>query len=54
MQKKISLSQTTIRKTRCSYTKEFKVSVVSECQADGNSIAQVALEHQIYANLIYK
>ena len=54
MQEIISPSQTASRKTRRSYTKEFKARVVSECQADGKSIAQVALEHQINANLIHK
>ena len=54
MQEIISPSQTPSRKTRRSYTKEFKARVVSECQSDGKSIAQVALEHQINANLIHK
>ena len=42
MQEMLTPSQTPIRKTRRSYTKEFKARVVSECQADGKSIAQVA------------
>ena len=54
MQENLTPSQTPIRKTRRSYTKEFKARVVSECQGDGKSIAQVALEHQINANLIHK
>ena len=54
MQEILTPSQTPIRKTRRSYTNEFKARVESECQADGMSIAQVALEHQINANLIHK
>ena len=54
MQENLTPSQSPIRKTRRSYTKEFKARVVSECQGDGKSIAQVALEHQINANLIHK
>jgi len=54
MQETISTSQTPVRKTRRSYTKEFKTRIVAECRAGEKSIAQMALQHQINANLIHK
>ena len=40
--------------TRRTYTKEFKTQIVALCERGDRSIAQVALEHQINANLIHK
>ena len=36
------------------YTREFKEQIVALCERGDRSIAQVALEHQINANLIHK
>lgn len=41
-------------KTRRSYSKELKVTIVSECLAGARSVASIALEHGINANLIHK
>lgn len=54
MQETVNLSETPNRRARRSYTKEFKARLVAECTTDDRSIAQVAMEHQINANLIHK
>jgi len=54
MQEPISNSDTPTRRARRSYTKEFKAQLVAECRHGEKSIAQVAMEHQINANLIHK
>ena len=54
MQENISTAETPKRRSRRSYTKEFKASIVAECRQGEKSIAQVAMEHQINANLIHK
>ena len=54
MQETISPTITPNRRVRRTYTKEFKAQVVAECDQDDRSIAQVAMEHQINANLIHK
>jgi len=54
MQETISTTETPKRKPRRSYTKEFKASIVAECRQGEKSIAQVAMEQQINANLIHK
>jgi|SRR5690606_19736313 len=36
------------------YTPEFRLSVLKECEAPGNSIAEVALKHQLNANLVHR
>ena len=41
-------------KTRRSYPKEFKSSIVSECLAGTRSVASIALKHGINANLVHK
>jgi transposase len=41
-------------RTRRSYPKELKSSIVSECLAGTRSVASVALEHGINANLVHK
>jgi len=38
--------------TRRRYTEEFKADVVAQCQQEGISIARVALEHRLNANLL--
>ena len=46
--------QESVRRTRRTYTREFKTQIVALCERGDHSIAQVALEHQINANLIHK
>lgn len=41
-------------KTRRSYPKELKASIVSECLAGTRSVASIALEHGVNANLVHK
>lgn len=41
-------------KARRSYPKELKASIVSECLAGTRSVASIALEHGINANLVHK
>jgi hypothetical protein len=41
-------------KTRRSYPKELKASIVSECLAGTRSVASISLEHGINANLVHK
>jgi transposase len=36
------------------YTPEFRLGVLKECEAPGNSIAEVALKHQLNANLVHR
>ena len=33
---------------------DFRLSVLKECEAPGNSIAEVALKHQLNANLVHR
>ena len=54
MQETISPTVTPNRRVRRTYTKEFKAQVVAESDQDDRSIAQVAMKHQINANLIHK
>ena len=54
MQETISEVDTPKRRSRRSYTKEFKARIVAQCGQGDKSIAQVAMEHQINANLIHK
>ena len=53
MQEKISTSDTPNAKPRRSYTREFKARIIAECDAGDKSVAQVAMSHQINANLIH-
>ena len=41
-------------KRRRSYPKELKARIVSECQGGERSVASIALEHGINANLVHK
>ena len=47
-------TQERVARTRRTYTREFKTQIVALCERGDRSIAQVALEHQINANLIHK
>ncbi|MFC6478886.1 transposase [Pseudomonas asuensis] len=40
--------------TRRSYSKSFKAQVIQECAQPGASIASVALNHRLNANLVHK
>ena len=42
------------RKTRRTYPREFKATIVSECLKGERSVASIALEHGVNANLIHK
>ena len=53
-QETVSTTDTPNRRSRRSYTKEFKARIVAECRRAEKSIAQVAMEHQINVNLIHK
>jgi len=48
------IAQEKPERTRRSYTREFKRQIVTMCREDDRSIAKVAMEHQINANLIHK
>ncbi|MBF7144951.1 transposase [Pseudomonas sp. LY10J] len=39
---------------RRSYSKSFKTQVIQECAQPGSSIASVALNHRLNANLVHK
>ena len=54
MQETVSTPETPKRRARRSYTKEFKAGIVAQCRHGEKSIAQVAMEQQINANLIHK
>lgn len=41
-------------RVRRSYSKEFKRQVIAQCRETGNSIAGVALEHGLNANVVHK
>ena len=41
-----------IAKKRRTYSKEFKLSIVNACKNPNTSIASVALQHSINANLV--
>ena len=42
------------RPKRRSYTKEFKAELVAQCNQGGQSLARIALDNQINANLLQK
>lgn len=39
---------------RRSYSKSFKAQVIAECAQPGTSIANIALTHNLNANLVHK
>jgi len=41
-----------VRASRRSYTREFKIDVVAQCGRGDRSLAQVAMDNQINANLV--
>ncbi|TDI16378.1 transposase [Acinetobacter baumannii] len=44
----------TLKKPRRTFTAEFKHQLIQQCQQPDTSVAKVALQHQINANLLYK
>lgn len=47
-------SAPTLKKTRRTFTAEFKNKLIQQCQQPNTSIAKVAIQHQINANLLHK
>ena len=47
-----STSQAPIRRRR--FTAEFKARIVADCQQPGASVARIALDHGLNANLVHK
>jgi transposase len=43
-----------VRPLRRSYTKAFKAELVAQCDRGERSLAQIAMDHQINANLVRK
>lgn len=52
MQDPIILDQTPARPPRRTYTKEFKIDAVAQCERGDRSLAQVAMDLKINANLL--
>lgn len=52
MQDPIVVDQTPIRPPRRTYTKEFKINAVAQCARGDRSLAQVAMDLKINANLV--
>ena len=50
----IGSEQATARQTRRTFTKQFKAQLVARVDEDKHSIAQIALENRINANLLHK
>lgn len=54
MQNPVILAAKPSQPPRRSYTKAFKADIVAQCERGDRSLAQVAMEHQINANLVRK
>ncbi|GGO79902.1 transposase [Marinobacterium nitratireducens] len=48
----LSVSEAPIKRRR--FTAEFKVRIVADCQQPGASVARIALDHGLNANLVHK
>ncbi|MGQ0475541.1 MULTISPECIES: IS66-like element accessory protein TnpA [Acinetobacter] len=44
----------TLKKPRRTFTAEFKHQLIQQCQQPDTSVAKVAMQHQINANLLHK
>ena len=44
----------TLKKPRRTFTDEFKHQLIQQCQQPDTSVAKVAMQHQINANLLHK
>ena len=47
-------SAPTLKKPRRTFTAEFKHQLIQQCQQPDTSVARVAMQHQINANLLHK
>ncbi|GAA5556012.1 hypothetical protein Asch01_00712 [Acinetobacter schindleri] len=47
-------STPTLKKPRRTFTAEFKHQLIQQCQQPDTSVAKVAMQHQINANLLHK
>ena len=47
-------STATLKKPRRTFTAEFKHQLIQQCQQPDKSVAKVAMQHQINANLLHK
>ena len=47
-------SAPTLKKPRRTFTDEFKHQLIQQCQQPDTSVAKVAMQHQINANLLHK
>ena len=47
-------STATLKKPRRTFTAEFKHQLIQQCQQPDTSVAKVAMQHQINANLLHK
>ena len=54
MSKETPISDAPTRRTRRSYTAQFKAQLVAACLQPGASVAALALEHGINANLLHR
>ncbi len=50
----MTTSPVLIKPPRRHYTPDFKAAVVAACQQPGASVAQIAMQHGINANLVHK
>ncbi|AYO55960.1 IS66 family insertion sequence hypothetical protein [Acinetobacter wuhouensis] len=47
-------STPTLKKSRRTFTAEFKHQLIQQCQQPDTSVAKVAMQHQVNANLLHK
>ena len=47
-------SAPTLKKPRRTFTAEFKHQLIQQCQQPDTSVAKVAMQHQVNANLLHK
>ena len=47
-------TEPTLKKPRRTFTAEFKHQLIQQCQQPDTSVAKVAMQHQINANLLHK
>ncbi|MDM1757672.1 transposase [Acinetobacter sp. 256-1] len=47
-------SKPTLKKPRRTFAPEFKNQLIQQCQQPNTSVAKIAMQHQINANLLHK
>ncbi|MHA3053491.1 IS66-like element accessory protein TnpA [Acinetobacter sp. ANC 4640] len=52
--KTVSDSTPALKKPRRTFTAEFKHQLIQQCQQPDTSVAKVAMQHQVNANLLHK